>query len=177
MLIWPADHDVDLHLLERRHTRMLEALTPGDLAFSQGEWLFSDGGATDWLAAALAGFARGTCVQTGIFRHGVLVGTIALNTINTASASAAIDYCMDARHRNQGIMTAACRAMVTYAFAEVGLNRLQIVPDTANLPSRRIPQKLGFSHEGVLRAYYRTAAGYRDCALYSLLRDEWTAAV
>ncbi len=64
---------------------------------------------------------------------------------------------------------------VTYAFAEIGLNRIQILPDAANLPSHRVPEKLGFKREAVLRAYYRSASGFRDCALYSMLKDEWEA--
>ncbi|HEV8245486.1 MAG TPA: GNAT family protein, partial [Polyangiaceae bacterium] len=62
---------------------------------------------------------------------------------------------------------------VSYAFAEVGLNRIQVCADTTNLPSLRVPEKLGFTKEGILRSYYRSASGFRDCALYSMLKADW----
>src|SRR5260221_8482027 len=106
-------------------------------------------------------------------RGATLLGVVALHNINSQRGSAAIDYCMDSRYRGEGIVTKACRALVSYAFAEGGLNRIQICADTVNLPSLRVPEKLGFTKEGVLRSYYRSASGFRDCVLFSMLKDEW----
>ncbi len=154
----------------------IEGLSPGDLSFSQGEWgewTALPGGAAEWLALALVEFGRGTRLEAGIFRGATLLGVVALHNINSQRGSAAIDYCMDSRYRGEGIVTKACRALVSYAFAEGGLNRIQICADTVNLPSLRVPEKLGFTKEGVLRSYYRSASGFRDCVLFSMLKDEW----
>jgi ribosomal-protein-serine acetyltransferase len=173
MLICRIDDEIELRLLERRHAEAIEGLQPGDLSFAQGEWVVPEGGAAEWVAAALVEFGQGTRLEAGIFRGDTLLGITALHNIDRRRGSADIDYCMDSRYRNQGIMTRACRALVGHAYAEVGLNRLQIYPDTANLPSLRVPEKLGFKMEGVLRSYYRSAGGFRDCALYSMLKEEW----
>jgi len=63
--------------------------------------------------------------------------------------------------------------MITYAYEELNLNRIQIVSDVKNMPSCRVPEKLGFTKEGIIRAYYRSSDGFHDCAMYSLLKDEW----
>jgi ribosomal-protein-serine acetyltransferase len=173
MLIRHAEDGIELHLLERRHVAALQGMDPGDLGFSQGEWLFPAGGCGGWIDASLAEFAQGTRLESVVFRDGAFTGVIGLHSINSRASSASIDYCMDGRYRNQGIMTRACRALVTYAYAELGLNRLVIGPDTANLPSRRVPEKLDFSMEGVARAAYRAESGFRDCAIYSMLREDW----
>jgi ribosomal-protein-serine acetyltransferase len=176
MLIRPVDDEIELRLLEQRHAEMIESLEPGDLSFAQGEWgewTALEGGGAEWVAAALAEFGQGTRLEVGILKGGLLLGIIALHKVDRQRGSADIDYCMDSRYRNQGIMTRACSALVSYAFADVGLNRLQICSDTANLPGLRVAEKLGFKKEGVLRSYYRSAEGFRDCALYSMLKDEW----
>jgi ribosomal-protein-serine acetyltransferase len=173
MLICLADRGIELHLLERRHGAALEAMDPGDLGFSQGEWLFPAGRAAEWIDASLVEFAQGTRLEAAVFTGGTFTGVIGLHSIDSKGSSASIDYCMDGRYRNQGITTRACRALVTYAYAELDLNRIIIGPDTANLPSRRVPEKLGFSLEGVARAAYRAESGFRDCAIYSMLRDDW----
>jgi ribosomal-protein-serine acetyltransferase len=173
MLICRVDDEIELRLLESRHAEALECLEPGDLSFAQGEWIYHNGDAAVWVTAALREFGEGTRLEAGIFRGSRLLGLIALHNIDKLRASADIDYAMDSRYRNQGIMTRACRALVSYAYTELNLNRIQICPDTANLPSLRVPEKLGFTKESVLRSYYRAAGGYRDCALYAMLKAEW----
>ncbi len=178
MLICPVNSELELRLLERQHAEAIESLDPGDLTFAQGEWgawTAFEGGAAEWVAAALIEFGQGTRLETGVFRGDTLLGMIALHGIDRRRLSAGIDYGMDDRYRNQGIMTQACQALVSYAYTEVGLNRLQICADMANLPSLRVPEKLGFKLEGVLRSYYRSATGFRNCALYSMLRMDWEA--
>jgi ribosomal-protein-serine acetyltransferase len=173
MLICSVDGEIELHRLERRHTDALECLEPGDLSFAQGEWIFPKRGAADWVTAALREFIEGTRLEACIFRGSTLLGLIALHNIDRQRGSADIDYAMDSRYRNRGIVTRACRALIGYAFTEVGLNRIQICSDTANLPSLRVPEKLGFTKGGVLRARYRAAGGPRDCAQYSILKADW----
>lgn len=173
MLICCVDDEIELHLLERRHAPALEAMEPGDLSFSQGEWLFSRGGDAAYVEERLAQFGRGEALDAGIFRTRTLLGVVGLHDIDRGRARANLDYAMDGRYRAQGIMTRACCALLRYAYSELELNRIQIGADVANLPSRRIPEKLGFVLEGVVRASYRAESGFRDCALYAMLREDF----
>jgi ribosomal-protein-serine acetyltransferase len=176
VLICSINAEIELRLIERQHVDAVDSLSPGDLSCSQGEWgewTSFEGGTAEWVRAVLVELGRGTRLEAGIFRQQTLLGVVALHNIDRRRGSASIDYCMDSRYRNEGIMTQACRALAGYTFAELGLHRLQIYADTANLPSIRVPEKLRFTKAGVLRSHYRSASGFRDCALYSMLKDEW----
>jgi len=65
----------------------------------------------------------------------------------------------------------ACR----YFFDALGLNRVEIRCDPANTRSRAIPERLGFTQEGVLRQVGTLSHGYYDHVVYGLLAHEWRA--
>jgi ribosomal-protein-serine acetyltransferase len=44
-----------------------------------------------------------------------------------------------------------------------------------NARSRAIPERLGFTQEGVLREEGRGVEGFHDLVVYGLLEDEWRA--
>jgi RimJ/RimL family protein N-acetyltransferase len=54
-----------------------------------------------------------------------------------------------------------------------GVHRVVIDAASANLRSRRIPERLGFTREGVLREAGRGPCGYQDLVVYGLLDREW----
>ena len=173
MLIRKVDDETELHLLERKHAKELEALDPGDLTFSQGEWIGVKGRVDAWMSKALSDFAAGTRLEAGIFRNGLLIGIVSLQDIKRDGKSADLNYALDVKWRRQGIMTRCCRALIAYAYEELDMNRIEIVADVENIPSRRIPEKIGFVKEGVIPACYQSVDGFRDCARYSLLKSAW----
>jgi len=70
-------------------------------------------------------------------------------------------------------MTEAVAAMVDHAFAEWGLNRVEIRLDVENARSRALAERLGFTREGVLRQAMWVARDFHDDAVYSMLAGEW----
>ncbi len=70
-------------------------------------------------------------------------------------------------------MTASCRAVINYCFNELNVNRITIECATENARSRRIPERLGFKLEGIIRQVERLGDAYVDHAFYGLLRSEW----
>jgi ribosomal-protein-serine acetyltransferase len=73
-------------------------------------------------------------------------------------------------------MTQCCRFVVRYGFLTLDLNRIQIAAGTDNRESRAIPQRLGFTFEGILRERENLYGTFIDHAMYSLLRSEFDAA-
>ena len=75
--------------------------------------------------------------------------------------------------RGRGIVTRAVAAMVDWAFTERGLHRVEWRCAPGNEPSRRIPQTLGFTHEGTLRETFRVREERQDLEVWSILSREW----
>lgn len=113
-----------------------------------------------------------TAFKAGIWQGGTLIGCIDLHQIDWGNGNARIGYWLDTSCTGRGIMTRAVHLMVEYAFEALDLHRIEIHVATQNERSRRIPERLGFTLEGVLRQVQRLRGDFYDHALYSLLRDE-----
>jgi [ribosomal protein S5]-alanine N-acetyltransferase len=70
-------------------------------------------------------------------------------------------------------MTEAMAAILTYAFAELGLHRIEAVVDDVNERSKGLLRKLGFTHEGTLRQRFYFRDRFWDEHYFGLLSNEW----
>ena len=73
----------------------------------------------------------------------------------------------------QGIMTETMSAIITSAFTELGLHRIEAVTDDINERSKGLLRKLGFTHEGTLRLRFYFRGRFWDEHYFGLLKDEW----
>jgi len=74
---------------------------------------------------------------------------------------------------NQGLVTESTAALVKVAFKLLHVHRIEIHCDPANLASAAIPRKLGFTHEGTLRAKTSFLEGWSDSMVWGLLETEY----
>jgi ribosomal-protein-serine acetyltransferase len=70
-------------------------------------------------------------------------------------------------------MTRAVRSLVDHAIGAWRLNRIEIRAGVENLPSRRIPERLGFREEGRLLQVERVGGRWVDFVLYAMLAADW----
>jgi ribosomal-protein-serine acetyltransferase len=70
-------------------------------------------------------------------------------------------------------VTRAVRALLDIGFRQVGLHRIEIHAGVENTRSRAIPERLGFTMEGIERESGRGSFGFHDSVVYSMLEDEW----
>jgi ribosomal-protein-serine acetyltransferase len=110
--------------------------------------------------------------EWAVVADGRIVGVAGFPTIDRANRSAAIGYWLDQAHQGRGVMTSAVAALVSHAFENWQLNRLEIQADVGNTPSRAVAERLGFRYEGTLRQAYRVGERYSDDAVYSLLASD-----
>ena len=172
-----VDEELSLGLLEERHAETLFALTERNREHLRRwlPWVDAVQVTEDtrhFLRQALEQLARGDGFQAGIWLRGKLVGVIGLHRIKRASRATEIGYWLDAETQGQGVMTRACRAIVAYAFEELRLNRVEIFCATGNTRSCAIPERLGFTREGVLRQVEWLNGAPVDHALYAVLAGE-----
>jgi ribosomal-protein-serine acetyltransferase len=77
----------------------------------------------------------------------------------------------------RGYASEAVRALVQLAFGQLRANRIEIVAQVENTPSRAVAERLGFTFELVMRQQGRNARNNSpvDLAFYSLIRPEYEA--
>ena len=107
--------------------------------------------------------------------HEKIVGVVGLHSISKTSKKAEMEYYLDKDYSKKGIMTEAVAALIKHSFEALELNKVIIKVTTNNEASQKIPQRLGFTLEGVLRSEYFWRDEYLDCLYFSLLRSEYEA--
>lgn len=101
-----------------------------------------------------------------------LLGGTGLHT-RLGESELEIGYWIDKDHINQGLVTESTSALIKVAFEIVHVHRLEIHCDPGNFASAAIPRKLGFTHEGTLRAKTRFLERWSDSMIWGLLEHEY----
>jgi RimJ/RimL family protein N-acetyltransferase len=86
-----------------------------------------------------------------------------------------IGYWIHKDYVNQGLVTESTAALVKVAFEIVHTHRVEIHCDPKNLASASVPRKLGFTHEGTLRAKTRFLDHWSDSMIWGLLDTDYPA--
>jgi ribosomal-protein-alanine N-acetyltransferase len=105
------------------------------------------------------------------------IGNCTLFALHRQNRRAEIGYALGRQHWGRGYMHEALRALVTHAFMDLDLNRLEADIDPRNAASAAALVRLGFREEGLLRERWIVGGEVCDSALYGLLRREWDAAL
>ncbi|ALC92142.1 acetyltransferase [Bacillus sp. FJAT-18017] len=84
-------------------------------------------------------------------RTGDLIASSGLHRINWDVPKFEIGYWIDSRFGGKGFMTEAAKGIANFAFKELGAKRVEIRCDSRNEKSRKIPERLGFQLEGILK--------------------------
>jgi RimJ/RimL family protein N-acetyltransferase len=106
-------------------------------------------------------------------RDGDILGTVSLFDVDNSDGHAEIAYWLSPEVHGDGIMTAAARLLVRYAFEELRLHRVRGRALATNEPSKRVLQKCGMQREGVMREAENVNSEYVDMVYFGVLRDEW----
>lgn len=115
-----------------------------------------------------------TALILGIEYEGKLIGIVRLMNIDWVDSKAELGiFIGEAEGRGQGLGQDATRTLLKYAFEILPLNKVYLRVLVDNARALRTFAKCGFRREGVLRMDYRTAHGWTDVAVMSILREEY----
>lgn len=127
--------------------------------------------------ASANGWRDDTMYNFGVFtREGALVssmGLVHLASLRTPQRQAELGYWTAKEHRGRGYTVEAARAVIGWAFDELGVERLEWVAEAGNAASRGVAERLGFTIEGTLRAKIVHQGTRRDAWIGSLLPSDW----
>lgn len=112
-------------------------------------------------------------IGLNIVFKGEIVGGTGFHEINRRDKSAEIGYWLAKDATGKGLMTKSVIRLLDYAFDEMKLNRIAIKCVPENIKSRAIPERLGFTNEGIERQAGWLHTRFVDHVVYSMLAREW----
>jgi ribosomal-protein-serine acetyltransferase len=172
------DDDVRLADLEPWHAEQLAGLLRAH-GPDFYDWLPWEGfEQVDAARGFLEGFAKSRG-ETGRRIFGIwvgheLLGATLFPSFNPRSATAEVGVLLASTARGRGIVTRAVAAMLDWAFDERGVHRVEWKCAPGNAPSRRMAQRLGFTHEGTLREVFPVREERQDLEVWAVLSREWS---
>ena len=132
------------------------------------EDFFTADGQRDRLARQLADETHPFAILDGE----EIAGTINLfNIVRGALESGTIGYWVDQRRNGRGIATRAVAEILTHAFGELALHRVEAATLVDNVPSQRVLEKNGFDRIGLARRFLRIDDERRDFLLFQRVAD------
>jgi ribosomal-protein-serine acetyltransferase len=167
---------VELRLLEEADAGELYALVDANRAHL-ADWM---PWAVDQDLERTARFLRATCekqergeaLEGAIVLDGRIVGCAGFPVIDPVAGAGIIGYWLAKELEGRGLVTRAVSALIDLAFGDLHLHRVEIRAATDNVRSRAIPERLGFTQEGVLREAELVGEEYQDLAVYGLLASD-----
>lgn len=99
-------------------------------------------------------------------------GGVGLNMLDHAHRCAHLGYWIHTSHTGRGLAVAAAQLAADFGFAELKLERLEIIVAVGNARSRRVAEKTGAVLEGIARRRCRVGDEQHDAACYVLLRED-----
>ena len=104
-----------------------------------------------------------------------LIGYTSLKRARPERRSADFGIAIERGHWNAGYGTDATRTMLRFAFAEMGLHRVQLDVVDTNTRAQRVYEKCGFQVEGRAREARFREGRWHDMVLMSVLAHEFMA--
>ena len=123
-----------------------------------------------WLGSVIPD--EGNLDANGIFVDGAYAGGAGLRP-DGYGIFGEIGYWIVSAFEGRGFVTRAVRVLIEVGFGELGLHRIVVRAGVDNARSWAIPERLGFTREGIAREEGRGSGGFYDLVVYSLLEHEW----
>jgi RimJ/RimL family protein N-acetyltransferase len=131
--------------------------------------------ALDLITEIHAANERGVMLKWGaaLRDSNTVIGTVTLFNLDLSNGRGELGYALGRKHWGKGYMHEALQRLLTHAFDELNLRRLEADVDPRNTPSIKTLERLGFQREGFLRERWHVAGEIQDAYFYGLLKREW----
>jgi len=101
-----------------------------------------------------------------------VLGGGSLYDVDRDEGRAAVGFWLAPTARGRGVATHAVCLVARWAFAGLGVARLELTCAPDNHASQRVAERCGFTREGVLRSHTPFKGARRDTVVFSLLPGE-----
>ncbi len=139
---------------------------------------FTEADAQGYLAEQEKARLRGEELNFALAEPGdqdVVLGGESPYDVRQAQGCASVGYWLGPAARGHCAAAHAVRLLARWAFAELGLPRLELTCSPDNEASQHVAERCGFAREGLLRSHIPFKEARRDSVIYSLLPGELRA--
>lgn len=105
-----------------------------------------------------------------------LVGNTSFNSIDHDLQKVTIGYWLSQDEQGKGIMSRVVKKLISIAFDELDMQKIEISAAEGNKPSRALCERLGFKLEGIISRNENLNGRIVDHAIYGLCRDQQPSA-
>ncbi|MDE5977313.1 MAG: GNAT family N-acetyltransferase [Turicibacter sp.] len=85
-----------------------------------------------------------------------------------------LGYCLSRKYWNRGVTTEAAKAILQFAFEEIGIDVVMAKHDVRNIASGKVMKKLGMIHDKlVIRAVLNGRNEWVDCDTYVISKADF----
>jgi 8-oxo-dGTP diphosphatase len=131
--------------------------------------------ADEWIAAAINDFASGAACHLAITGHEgaqeVLVGAVGI-TIERASRVGRLGYWVGQKYWGHGVASEATARLVSWAFANLEIDRMTAAVATDNPASAAVLRRIGFRQNGTGQQHFASHSADWPIWLFEAKRDD-----
>jgi len=175
MLCLPINNESQLRLMELRYASAYYTLLENNRDtlrtwMSWVELMSSPDAMRGFMLSQMQHFIQGQGLPMTIWYQDELIGAISCIQSNHF---ATLGYWLDTSKQGKGFMTLAAQTLISYAFIEHRLGKIEIHCAVENERSCALAERLGFRREGLLRQREWLVDHFVDHVIYGMLASEW----
>ena len=159
-------HAEDLYKLAEANRKHLSAWLPWLSHMESADFI------RNFIAGSKKRYADRSEFAFVIVHNNVMVGRVGVYYIDQQNSIGSIGYWIAEDYQGKGLITESCKEVINHSFAHLGLNRLEIKCGVNNIKSSLVPERLGFTREGIIRQGEYVNGEFIDLYLYSMLKSE-----
>ncbi|MBU2713845.1 GNAT family N-acetyltransferase [Zooshikella harenae] len=173
MFTFKVDHELELALVQPSFVKDYYKIVSSERDYL-AQWLNwplhaqSEEFFISFIKHSLHDYAEGKSLTCALIFQKQVVGNICYSAINQELKKVEIGYWLSAEHQGKGIVTRAVKALITNAFDELGMEKVQISVAAENYPSRKVCEKLGMNQEGIITNAENLNGQIVDHVIYGL---------
>ena len=133
---------------------------------------YDETAASQWIGDEFMPGSESFVMVDSSARTGPPLGAAGLKPLIEPDLFVELGYWVRSDVTGRGLATRATRLLAHHALTTRGARRVELYIATDNRASRRVAEKAGAHHEGVLRDRMRLADGWHDADLFSIVTGD-----
>ncbi|MCK6264348.1 GNAT family N-acetyltransferase [Vibrio sp. ZSDE26] len=125
-----------------------------------------------FIQRSLHDYADGKSMTCAIIYNDKIVGNCSFNSIDHCLKKVEIGYWLSKQEQGKGIITRVVEKLISIAFEELDMEKVQLSAATENRTSRAVAKRVGMTLEGTITNQEKIGDQILDHAVYGIHRNQ-----